>query len=118
MKNPTDGVVEGLAGAETLVTALVSNNPNTGENHTLEDPVGGPSSETGGSRLNAERNVGRKSVGLEAGEGAGHSGVNVAGSKAKSSDHGKVGKDVGERLESGALKAVGRIAERRSLTVY
>lgn len=106
VKNPADGVVEGLAGAEALVTALVSNDPDTGEDHTLENPVGGPGGETSKSLLSAERNIRRESVGLEAGEGAGDSGVNVASGQAKSSNHGKVAKHVGERFESRSLKAV------------
>lgn len=108
VKNPTNGVVDGLAGAETLVTALVSNNPNTSEDHTLENPVSGPGSEASESLLNAQRDVRGESVRLETGEGASDGGVNVASGKAKSSDHGRVSEHIGEGLESRALKAVSR----------
>ncbi|KAI3480672.1 hypothetical protein L1887_57149 [Cichorium endivia] len=107
VEHPADGVVERLAGAEALVAALVGNDPNASEDHALEDPVDGPGGEAGDGLLDAEGNVGGQGVGLETREGGCHGGVNVGGGKAESSDHGKVGKDIGEGLEGRALEAVG-----------
>lgn len=108
VEDPADSIVERLASAEALVTTLVSNDPYAGEDHTLEDPVSGPGSKTSSSLLNAKGNVGRKGVGLEAREGASDGRVNKASGIAKCSNHGKIGKHIGERLEGGALKAVSR----------
>lgn len=46
VQNPTDGVVDQTGIREGLVTTLVSQNPDTGTEKTLDDGVCGPSSES------------------------------------------------------------------------
>lgn len=55
MADPTDSVVEGLGRRERLVTALVSQNPETGTEKTLNKGVESPQREPGGRRRNVLR---------------------------------------------------------------
>lgn len=43
MKDQPDGVVNPLVVTESVVTALVCDDPNTGEDATLENPIDRPS---------------------------------------------------------------------------
>ena len=104
VQDPANGVVEGLGGTEALVATLVSNDPETGENHALEDPVDGPSAKSGQGLLYAKREIGRQHIVLL--ELLGDSGVNERSSVAESGDHRKVTKDIAKRLDRRTLKTV------------
>ena len=50
--DPTNSVVQDLGGREGLVTTLVSQNPDTGSNHTLDNSVQGPQGDASGHERN------------------------------------------------------------------
>lgn len=86
--DPANGVVQGLAGRERLVTALVGKDPETGSDKTLNDGVAGP--EKGAKAVGG--NVFRSAELVEGGENGGQDG--------------DVTEDIVETSGSRALKAV------------
>lgn len=87
MEDETDNIIKKLIVGECMMTAFVGNDPDTGCNTALDDPVHGP-----GYVL-----VGR-----------GDLGDLIKGNIEEGGDDGKVIRDVGEGTENRALKAVGR----------
>lgn len=106
VQEPADSVVDGLAGTVALMTALMRNDPDTGEDQTLRKGVSGPERKSRNRVLPRGREVwcqGGRLGKVERGQG----GVDVRGSQTQKTDKRKVDNHVSRGTKCRALKAVG-----------
>jgi len=96
VQDPSDKVVDVLAGRVTLVTTLVGNDPETGTEETSHESVSKVESDLGGGEGDLAQVKSRQE------------GVNVVGSVNQERDSNDISSDIGRRLEGGSVVAVSR----------
>jgi hypothetical protein len=107
VEDPTDGVVDGLARRESLMSALVGDNPKTGSRKTDAETVESPQTELGHSVPCWAR---------ESDEFGGDEGVQLVEEKDEGRDNDNIHHDVRAGANSASLEAVG--TEYRTLDQY